>query len=69
MQDYPPGPSAGGFLLCEFPQIRSMTIIDRAAEIADEFEHVAFEAATQINPVQELLHATHDRIYSRLFQS
>ena len=38
MQDYPPGLSAGGFLLCEFPQIRRMTIIDRAAEIADEFE-------------------------------
>jgi cysteine desulfuration protein SufE len=38
MQDYPPGLSVGGFLLCKFPQIRGMTIIDRAAEIADEFE-------------------------------
>lgn len=42
---------------------------NRCTELADAFEEVPFEEATQINPVQELLQATHDRIYSRLFQS
>lgn len=38
MQEYSPGLSVGGFLLYEIPQIGGMTIIDRAAEIADEFD-------------------------------
>ena len=38
MQEYSPGLSVGGFLLYEIPQIGGMTIFDRAAEIADEFD-------------------------------
>jgi urease accessory protein UreF len=37
--------------------------------MADDFQEVPIDAAAQSAPVLELLQATHDRMYSKLFQS